>query len=113
MLWGDWANRLESTTVTASVSIDNVDKWYIDCTPSGVDKGFGARLFAEKVGIDLADLMVIGDGWNDIPMFKVAGTSIAMDGAPAELLELANAVTPGIDYDGAARAIEKYVLNRL
>jgi hydroxymethylpyrimidine pyrophosphatase-like HAD family hydrolase len=109
----DWANRLESTTVTASVSIDNVNKWYIDCTSAGVDKGFGARSFAEKVGIDLADLVVIGDGFNDIPMFKVAGTSIAMDGAPAELLELANAVAPSIDHDGAARAIENYVLNRL
>jgi hydroxymethylpyrimidine pyrophosphatase-like HAD family hydrolase len=56
--------------------------------------------------------MVIGDGWNDVPMFKVAGMPIAMNSAPDELLQLAVAVVPNIDNDGAARAIEQYVLNR-
>ena len=108
----DWADRLESSTVTASVSIDNVDKWYIDCTPAGVDKGYGARMFAEKVGIELEDLMVIGDGYNDLPMFEVAGIPIAMAGSPPELLALAVDVVPGIDDDGAALAIKQYVLGR-
>jgi len=35
-----------------------------------------------------------------------------MEGAPQELLERATEVVPGIDQDGAALAIEKYVLNR-
>jgi HAD superfamily hydrolase (TIGR01484 family) len=108
----DWANRLESTTVTASVSLDNIDKWYIDCTPAGVDKGFGARSFAEKVGIDVADLMVIGDGWNDIPMFEAAGIGVAMNSAPKALLDLAIDTVPNIDHDGAAIAINRYVLGR-
>lgn len=107
-----WAEALDSKTVTSSVSIDNIDKWYIDCTVAGVDKGYGARMFAKTVGIDLADLMVIGDGHNDIPMFKVAGLPIAMDGASPELLQLAIATVPNIDNDGAAAAIERYVLNR-
>jgi HAD superfamily hydrolase (TIGR01484 family) len=106
-----WAEKLRSNTVEASVSIDNVDKWYIDCTPAGVDKGFGASQFAERVGVELDDLMVIGDGWNDVPMFKVAGIPIAMSGAPDELLQLAVAVVPDIDNDGAAQAIKQYVLN--
>ena len=108
----EWAERVESTAVTGSVSVDNVDKWYIDCTPAGVDKGFGARSFAEAVGVDLVDLMVIGDGWNDIPMFEVAGIGVAMDSAPTELLDLATDTVPGIDHDGAAIAINRYVLNR-
>ena len=56
--------------------------------------------------------MVIGDGWNDVPMFKVAGLPIAMSAAPTELLELAFATIPNIDHGGAALAIEKYVLDR-
>jgi hypothetical protein len=108
----DWVKRLESDTVTASASIDNVDKWYIDCTVAGVDKAYGAREFAKHAGIELDDLMVIGDGWNDVPMFKVAGMPIAMSGAPNELLELAIATTPDITHDGAALAIEKYILGR-
>jgi len=106
-----WADKLQSSTVEASVSIDNVDKWYIDCTPAGVDKGFGATQFVERVGVELDDLMVIGDGWNDVPMFKVVGIPIAMESAPEELLQLAAGVVPDIDNDGAALAIEQYVLN--
>lgn len=108
----DWADHVDSKTITASVSIDNLDKWYIDCTPAGVDKGYGARLFTEKVGIDLEDLMVIGDGHNDLPMFEVAGIPIAMAGSPPELLKLAVDVVPDIDNDGAGLAIERYVLGK-
>lgn len=108
----DWADRLASATVSAYATVDNKGDWYLDCTKYGVDKGTGAGDFAEYVGIELADLMVIGDGGNDVPMFEAAGFSVAMEGAPAELLELADAVVPDIDSDGAAVAIERYVLGR-
>jgi hydroxymethylpyrimidine pyrophosphatase-like HAD family hydrolase len=55
--------------------------------------------------------MVIGDGWNDLPMFRIAGHAIAMQGAPDELLALATTVVPAIENDGAAVAIDQYVLN--
>ena len=108
----EWAGRLSSDVINASVSVDSKGDWYLDCTRFGVDKGSGARRFASHVGVDLADMMVIGDGWNDIPMFEIAGISIAMEGAPAELLALADAVVPGIDRDGAARAITEFILER-
>ncbi|MDP6666307.1 MAG: HAD-IIB family hydrolase [Dehalococcoidia bacterium] len=108
----DWADRLTSKTTTAYATVDNKGDWYVDCTSGGVDKGTGARDFAKHVGVDLADLMVIGDGWNDIPMFEVAGIPIAMEGAPPELLDRAAGVVPDIGHDGAVTAIERYVLDR-
>ena len=107
-----WAGRLTSETINSYATVDNQGDWYLDCTKAGVDKGTGVGDFAKRVGVEPAELMVIGDGFNDIPMFRLAGTSIAMDGAPAELLELADDVVPDIDHDGAAMAIEQYVLNR-
>ena len=106
-----WADRLQSDSVNTVVSLGNKDDWYMNCTKFGVDKGTGVRDFSRAVGIDPADLMVIGDGWNDLPMFRAAGHPVAMQGAPDELLALATAVVPGIENDGAAVAIEKYVLN--
>ena len=105
-----WADRLQSDSINAVVSLGNKNDWYVNCTKSGVDKGTGARDFSRAVGIDPADLMVIGDGWNDLPMFRTAGHPVAMQGAPAELLALATAVVPGIENDGAAVAIQQYVL---
>lgn len=108
----EWADRLQSDSINAIVSVDNKGDWYLDCTSGGVDKGRGARDFASQVGVDVADLMVIGDGWNDVPMFEVAGIAVAMGGAPAELRELAVEVVAGVEDDGAAEAIEKYVLGQ-
>jgi len=105
-----WADRMKSDSVNAVVSLGNKDDWYVNCTKSGVDKGTGVRDFSRAVGIDPADLMVIGDGWNDLPMFCAAGHTVAMQGAPDELLALATAVVPDINNDGAAKAIEQYVL---
>lgn len=105
-----WADRLQSNSVNAVVSLGNKDDWYVNCTKSGVDKGTGARDFSQAVGVDPADLMVIGDGWNDLPMFRAAGYAFAMQGAPDELLALATAVVPDIENDGAAVAIQQYVL---
>ena len=106
-----WAGRMKSDSVNAVVSLGNKDDWYVNCTKSGVDKGTGARDFSRSVGVELADLMVIGDGWNDLPMFRIAGHAVAMQGAPDELLALATTVVPAIENDGAAVAIDQYVLN--
>ena len=108
-----WANRLKSSSITASISLDNKNSWYLDCTKTGIDKASGARDFAEHVGIRVADLMVIGDGMNDIPMFRVAGFPVAMDGAESELLGQAVDVVLDVEQDGAAAAIEKHILSRL
>ncbi len=107
-----WVEEFSTDTLSLYATNDNSGDWYVDCTAGGIDKSIGARDFAAAVGIDIDELMVVGDGWNDIPMFKVAGTGIAMEGSPADLLEHASCVTPDISQDGAALAIEQYVLNR-
>ncbi|MCX8278008.1 MAG: HAD family hydrolase [Dehalococcoidia bacterium] len=108
----EWTNKYHADSVSVYATVDNLGEWYVDVTQAGVDKATGARDFAKVVGVDPSELMVIGDGWNDVPMFKIAGTAIAMEDASTTLLELATARTLSIDHDGAALAIEKYVLNR-
>jgi HAD superfamily hydrolase (TIGR01484 family) len=107
----EWIEQFSSDSLSMYATVDNLGSWFVDCTAAGIDKATGARDFANAIGIDTGELMVIGDGWNDAPMFEVAGTSIAMEGAPTEVMEVATAVTPNIDHDGAALAIEKYVLD--
>mgnify|MGYP001227129116 CR=1 FL=1 len=107
----EWIERFPDDKVSSYATVDNLGHWYVDCTPLGVNKASGARNFAEAVGVNPSKLMVIGDGWNDMPMFDVAATRIAMEGAPQEMLERATEIVPGINDDGAVLAIEKYVLN--
>jgi len=108
----DWAGRFSPDVVSSYASVDNKGDWYVDYTGAGISKATGATDFAAEVGVEVGDLMVIGDGWNDPPMFEVAGTRVAMGGSPQHLIDLATDVVPDVEDDGAAVAIEKYVLNR-
>ena len=75
-------------------------------------KGAGLRALARRLDIPLAATFAIGDGLNDRSLFAAAGFSVAMAGAPDELLRLADAEAPSSDHDGAATALRRYVLDR-
>ncbi|MDD7362907.1 MAG: HAD-IIB family hydrolase [Peptoniphilus sp.] len=46
------------------------------------DKWRGLSVFAEKMGIDAADILAFGDDMNDKSMVEHAGIGVAMDSAP-------------------------------
>jgi len=54
---------------------------HVDCAEivaPGADKGAALRLVLDRLGIDAADAVAVGDSSNDLPMFAVAGTSIGL-----------------------------------
>lgn len=75
-------------------------------------KGAALRTLARRLGVPLAATFAIGDGLNDRSLFGAAGFSVAMEGAPVELLDLADAIAPPNHRDGAAVALRRYVLDR-
>ena len=54
--------------------------------------------------------MAIGDSGNDIPMLRAAALGVAMGNATREVKDAADAVTASNMEDGAAIAIERYIL---
>ncbi|MFT4215350.1 MAG: Cof-type HAD-IIB family hydrolase [Microbacterium sp.] len=71
---------------------------------NGVNKGAAITQVLALLGRDAADAVGIGDGWNDVEMFQVCGTSVAMAGADPELRALADHVTTGVLDDGVWNA---------
>lgn len=86
--------------------------YYLDVTHPEANKGNAVRLLAGQLGIDVADVAVLGDMANDLPMFAVAGFSVAMGNAPADIQAAATATTGRNDADGWAQAIDKLILPR-
>lgn len=73
-----------------------------------VDKADGVRRVAEHLGFDLAATVGIGDGMNDLGMLQVAGTALAIEGAPPAVLEAAGGETiPGPEELGIVTAFER------
>jgi Cof subfamily protein (haloacid dehalogenase superfamily) len=83
---------------------------FLDVTAYGIHKGTVVVRLAKLLNIPTDRVAVIGDGPNDIEMFKQAGMSIAMGQAVDEVREAATYVTASNDDEGWAHGIEKYVL---
>jgi hypothetical protein len=62
------------------------------------------------LGIGAANVMTIGDNFNDVEMIEYAGIGVAMGNAPADVKAVAPWVAPSVEQDGAAAAIEEFVL---
>ncbi|NQX13866.1 HAD family hydrolase [Microbacteriaceae bacterium VKM Ac-2855] len=76
-----------------------------EITARGVTKATAVVDLAERLGIDLGRVVAIGDSANDVEMFDVAGTAIAMTDAPAEVRARADTVTESVAVGGVANAL--------
>ncbi|MCU7646717.1 Cof-type HAD-IIB family hydrolase [Pseudomonas piscis] len=85
---------------------------FLDVTAVQADKGQALATLAEYLGVPLVRTAALGDGGNDPAMFQRAGLSIAMGQAEEQVKRLADVVTGTNLEDGAAEAIERYILLR-
>ncbi|WP_375457703.1 HAD family hydrolase [uncultured Enterovirga sp.] len=95
-----------------TASAKRSQSYYLDVTNQAANKGNAVRLIARHAGVDPSEVAVLGDMANDLPMFDVAGFSIAMGNASAEVKARASAVTDANDADGWARAVDRLILAR-
>ena len=63
-------------------------------------------------GLDAADVMAIGDDYNDLEMIRGAGLGIAMGNAVDAVRDAAGYVTGSNADDGLVQALERFVLQR-
>lgn len=83
---------------------------FLDVTSYGIHKGTVVVRLAKLLNIPTDRVAVIGDGPNDVEMFRQAGVSIAMGQGVDEVKEAAKYLTTSNDDEGWARGIERYVL---
>jgi Cof subfamily protein (haloacid dehalogenase superfamily) len=83
---------------------------FVNVVAHDVSKGKALRSLASFLGIDLAEVMAIGDGINDISLLDTAGLAVAMGNARDELKKRADYVTLDVDHHGVAAAVGKFLL---
>ena len=72
-------------------------------------KGAALKQLAEHERIPMRDVVAIGDNLNDMSMFEVAETRIAMGNAVDPLKDLSTHITKDVEEDGVAYALTHYV----
>jgi hydroxymethylpyrimidine pyrophosphatase-like HAD family hydrolase len=104
------AERAAGAEITLSrTEYPERDLSLVDILPAGCSKGAALLRLAAERGIRPAEMMAIGDNWNDLSMLEIAGRAVLMENAPTELKALAVergwVVGGHHDRNGVARAI--------
>ncbi|WP_300683344.1 HAD family hydrolase [Nocardioides sp.] len=81
---------------------------WLDLAPVGISKASGLAYVLDKLNLEPADVLALGDGRNDLQMLTWAGRGVAMGNATDDVKEVADAVTLSVEEDGAAVEIDRW-----
>lgn len=83
--------------------------FFLEVTKLGIDKGVAVKKLAEKLGINIEKVIAVGDSFNDLPMLKAAGTSVAVENAQPEIKKQVDYIVKSNNDGGIADLIEKFI----
>lgn len=80
----------------------------IEIVAKGVSKLAGLKRLGQSLNISLKEMVVIGDGIDDIPAIEAAGLGVAMGNAPNEVKKAADWVTRSNEQLGVAYMVKEH-----
>jgi hydroxymethylpyrimidine pyrophosphatase-like HAD family hydrolase len=107
----DWSRLRRLTAAVEGVAIGTATTpWspgttFANLTCAGTAKSSALRWLAERYGVGVAGVAMVGDGENDLDAMQAAGLSIALGNAPEAVKGRAQRVVSGVDDGGLAEAI--------
>ncbi|MCJ1662819.1 Cof-type HAD-IIB family hydrolase [Staphylococcus sp. NRL 18/288] len=92
-----------------SLAISSSSRGNLEITHSEAQKGIALETIANKLNIDLQDVMALGDNLNDASMLERVGYPVAMENAIPEVKAIAKYVTDTNENSGVGKAIMKFL----
>lgn len=102
--------RLRDALKGEPVAVFRSEPCFLEITALGCDKGAAILELARLLGIDPADTMACGDGYNDVTMLSAVGLGVAMANARTPTKAAADVVTLSNNENGVGAAIRRYAL---
>lgn len=104
--------RLKQTYAPADLYLTQSVATFFEATHPLANKGAAVRYMAEELlGLTAAQVMAVGDNFNDLEMLRYAGIGVAMGDAPAGVKAIADWVAPSVEADGVVAAIDEFLLS--
>ena len=92
------------------VYLANSKPFFIDINHPAASKGAALETLCQRLKVDSQEVLAIGDGWNDLEMFRIAGLGAAVANAPERLKEAAGYVCENPSYRGVIEVMERFIL---
>ncbi|MBN6206464.1 HAD family phosphatase [Ralstonia pickettii] len=87
--------------------ITSSEPYFLEIMNSNASKGIALEQLIKKMSVSPKEVIAIGNNFNDIAMFEVAGFSVAMSNSPLEVQGIADFVTKSNVDDGVAYVLKK------
>jgi Cof subfamily protein (haloacid dehalogenase superfamily) len=81
---------------------------YLEVMDTRGSKANAVRFVSERLGLTPAEIVAMGDNYNDVEMIQFAGMGVAMGNAPEDIKAKARYVTDTNNNDGVRKALEKF-----
>lgn len=81
----------------------------VDITPASIDKGTGVREILDRLGAAADKTLAIGDGGNDLPMFRLCGLAAAPANALPEVKKAADYISPSVETQGVLDVLHRFI----
>lgn len=92
---------------SGSLAVSSSSRGNIEITHADAQKGIALTTIAEKLHIDMENVMAIGDNLNDISMLERVGYPVAMANGTEEVKAASKYVTESNENSGVGKAIMK------
>ena len=89
----------------------NAEKTSLEISAAGTTKGTGLAKLCDYLGIDLSEVISVGDADNDLDVLSKAGLAVAMGNANDNVKKICDVTVRDCDHNGCGEAIEKYLLS--
>lgn len=92
------------------LEITNSTPHNLEINPQGVNKASGILEVCKLIGIEMSQVVAVGDSLNDLAAIQQAGFGVAMGNAQETVKQEADAVVASNNQDGIAEVIQKYIM---
>ncbi|TVX87099.1 Cof-type HAD-IIB family hydrolase [Paenibacillus agilis] len=82
----------------------------IEINPAGISKASGIRTVCELLGIEMSQVVAVGDSLNDLAVIQQAGLGVAMGNAQDAVKQAADVVVASNNEHGVAEVIRRFIL---
>lgn len=85
------------------------EPFFLELVPNGIDKARSLAVLLKELKLEPADMIAVGDGFNDLSMIEFAGLGVAMANAQEVVRQRADYITLSNEEDGVAAVVDRFV----